>query len=366
VDEDWQMAKEKLICWHANFGKRHKLAGWAITPLILISLAMISILDHFVSNGKKYFCIGAVFLFFVMSSSFSFPIFEDMEFTGQTMLFITDSRVDTRFAGEEGHGRMAGQEEDAVDADVLDEVDVLDDSDVLDGYEDSELENMDDIDKYTLDEILEGNNAAAAELAQSGGVQQSGEAVFDRDDWRLLLINKQHPIPEDYTFELGTIKGSMKCDKRIIEDLLAMLQGAKNDGINLVICSPYRDLNRQEVLFNRKIKTYMGRGMSYMDAYKISSQAVTVPGASEHQIGLALDIVCDNYFSLNEGFGETEAGRWLQEHSCEYGFTLRYPKGKEYITGIEYEPWHFRYVGKEAATVMKEKGICLEEFVDSL
>ena len=71
-------------------------------------------------------------------------------------------------------------------------------------------------------------------------------------------------------------------------------------------------------------------------------------------------------FRSNEGFGDTEAGKWLEEHSCEYGFTLRYPKGKEYITSIEYEPWHFRYVGKEAATVMKEKGICLEEFVDSL
>ena len=244
---------------------------------------------------------------------------------------------------------------------------ILDDADVLDGYEDTELENMEDIDKYTLDEILEENGAAAEESDASGGGQVSlDEVVFDKDDWRLLLINKQHPIPEDYTFELGTIKGSMKCDERIIEDLLAMLQAAKNDGIDLVICSPYRDLNRQQVLFNRKIKAYMGKGMSYMEAYKVSSQAVTVPGASEHQIGLALDIVCDSYYSLNEGFGDTEAGRWLEEHSCEYGFTLRYPKGKEYITSIEYEPWHFRYVGKEAATVMKEKGICLEEFIDSL
>ena len=192
------------------------------------------------------------------------------------------------------------------------------------------------------------------------------DAVFDRDDWRLLLINKQHPIPEDYTFELGTIKGSMKCDKRIIDDLLAMLQAARDDGINLVICSPYRDLNRQKVLFARKVKAYMDKGMSYIDAYKISSQAVTVPGASEHQIGLALDIVCTTYYMLNEGFSETEAGKWLQAHSYEYGFTLRYPRGKEYITGIEYEPWHFRYVGKEAAAVMKEKGICLEEFLDSL
>ena len=108
----------------------------------------------------------------------------------------------------------------------------------------------------------------------------------------------------------------------------------------------------------------MGQGMSYMEAYKLASQAVTVPGASEHQIGLALDIFCDTYTSLDEGFADTEAGKWLAEHSCEYGFTLRYPSGKEYITGIEFEPWHFRYVGKDAATIMKDENICLEEFWD--
>ena len=145
---------------------------------------------------------------------------------------------------------------------------------------------------------------------------------------------------------------------------MTMLQAAKADGVNLVICSPYRDLNRQEILFNRKIKAYMNKGMSYMEAYKLSSQAVTVPGASEHQIGLALDIVSDSYVSLDEGFGDTEAGKWLAEHSCEYGFILRYPLGKEYITSIEYEPWHFRYVGKDAAMLMTEQKITLEEFVE--
>ena len=88
-----------------------------------------------------------------------------------------------------------------------------------------------------------------------------------------------------------------------------------------------------------------------MEAYQLSSQAVTVPGASEHQIGLALDIVCNSYMSLDEGFGDTKAGKWLAANSCRFGFILRYPKGKEDITGIEYEPWHFRYVGKTAAPV---------------
>ena len=106
----------------------------------------------------------------------------------------------------------------------------------------------------------------------------------------------------------------------------------------------------------------MNKGMSYLDAYKVASQAVTLPGASEHQVGLAIDIVCDTYQLLDEGFGNTDAGIWLSEHCSEYGFILRYPAGKENITGIEYEPWHFRYVGPDAADVIAKHKITLEEF----
>ena len=163
--------------------------------------------------------------------------------------------------------------------------------------------------------------------------------------------------------ELGVEAEFVQMD---FDSVLIGIQAAKYDWINLQICSPYRDMNRQVYLFQRKINAYMKQGMSYMDAYALTAQAVTVPGASEHQIGLALDIVCDTYSYLNEGFGDTEAGKWLAEHSCEYGFILRYPKGKEYITGIEYEPWHFRYVGREAAMIITSEELTLEEFVDSL
>ncbi|MDE7331691.1 MAG: M15 family metallopeptidase [Lachnospiraceae bacterium] len=222
------------------------------------------------------------------------------------------------------------------------------------------------------DAVLQDAGETAAEtVAVPAGAETesqdkgSADTAFDEQDWKLTLINKQHPIPEDYSFTLGTIKtdrGNMKCDERIIEELNSMMQDAKEDGIHLAICSPYRDLARQESLFNRKIKTYMRGGMTYMDAYKISSQAVTVPGASEHQAGLALDIICDTYTVLEEGFADTPAGIWLEENCARYGFILRYPKGKELITGIEFEPWHFRYVGREAAEIIMEEEICLEEF----
>ena len=197
-------------------------------------------------------------------------------------------------------------------------------------------------------------------------IPSAGLSYAYEDDWMLLLVNKQHTIPEDYEFTLGTINGNMRCDERIIPYITRMLKDAKKDGIHLIICSPYRDIKRQEALFNRKISAYMEDGMSYMEAYRITAQTVTVPGASEHEIGLAFDIVSDTYYSLTEGFGETEAGLWLLNHCYEYGFILRYPEGKEHITGIEYEPWHYRYVGKEAATVIMKKGITLEEYVEDL
>jgi D-alanyl-D-alanine carboxypeptidase len=209
---------------------------------------------------------------------------------------------------------------------------------------------------------LPGEEEAAEVVEEVGAAADS--PVFSADDWRLLLINKQRPIPDDYEPVLGTIKGYMKCDERIIDDLLLMMQGAQDDGINLAIVSPYRDLAYQERLFNRKIDSYMRHGLSYLEAYKQSAHTVTVPSTSEHEIGLALDITSRSHQSLSVAFAETEEGRWLAEHSYEYGFVVRYPEGKEYITSIQFEPWHFRYVGREAARIIYEKQLTLEEFWD--
>ena len=245
----------------------------------------------------------------------------------------------------------------------VDEEEALDDDDVIEGYDNNELDvSVDEIDQYSLEDILEANEVSKGMKNEHG----SAASHLSKDDWQLVLVNKQHPVPDDYTFTLGTIKGAMKCDVRIIEDLMHMMKAAKADGINLVICSPYRDYNRQTVLFNRKIDYYIEKGYSYMESYKLASMTVTVPGASEHQIGLALDIVSTSYSALETGFGDTKAGQWLRENCDEYGFILRYPQGKEYITGIQYEPWHFRYVGQEAASAIMEREITLEEFLEEL
>ena len=186
--------------------------------------------------------------------------------------------------------------------------------------------------------------------------------VFDRNDWRLILVNKQHSVPSDYSFPLGSLAANLECDERVIDDLVMMLRDARSAGMNIWIVSPYRSGDKQENLFNYDLGKYMSSGMNYFDAYQLAAEAVTLPGTSEHQIGLAFDIVNNEYAHLGEGFGDTREGLWLAENCYKYGFILRYPKDKEYITTIEYEPWHFRYVGREAAAYMTLKGLTLEEF----
>ncbi len=340
--------REKLIVKFTGIARAHRSMKYPCLTVAVV-LFFYHILMHFVNNGKRYASVVFVAIFFMSSCSFSFAVFAER--TG----FISTQETYSAIV-EDSDITLAEQPVNPQEQIILEENTAV-----------SECETEEDSEEmvaYSLDDLL-AHREGEAYQAPSTDIEDTGEEyVFSSSDWRLVLINKQHPIPEEYDFTLGTFTAGMRCDERIIEDLLLMMQAAKADGVNLEVCSPYRGDNRQEYLFNRKIKKYMGQGMSYMEAYKLASQTVTVPGASEHQVGLALDIWSDTYKTLDKGFEDTEAGRWLAEHSCEYGFILRYPEGKEYITSIEYEPWHFRYVGREAAMTMKQENICLEEFWD--
>ena len=187
--------------------------------------------------------------------------------------------------------------------------------------------------------------------------------TIDKDDWRLMLVNKQNPVPDDFDVKLSGINESLYADERIIDDIYRMVDAAADDGVDLMICSAYRSYERQRNLFNNKINHLMADGMTYLEAYKVGSMNVTVPGTSEHHLGLALDILTGSYTAMDDGFGETNAGKWLAENAPDYGFILRYPKGKEEITGIVYEPWHFRYVGTKYAKDITKRGVCLEEYL---
>ncbi|MDD7026301.1 MAG: M15 family metallopeptidase [Lachnospiraceae bacterium] len=311
---------------------------------MLLKIVLIIFLDcmakYLKQNRKRLAAAGLAVLVFFVSSSFSAPSFQNQQTANMVQ---AEEKQSADLAQEQGQLSDEGGEL------LLTET----------GGNDHSGNDA----KYSAEEIL-GDSHSQKLLKQNTGTV--GTEGFSKDDWNLILVNKQHPVPEDYTFEMGTITANMKCDARILPELFAMLQAAKEDGVNLIVCSPYRDISLQNVLFERKINLYMGQGDNYMEAYKKASQIVTVPGASEHQIGLALDIICDTYTILDEGFGKTAAGQWLWEHSREYGFILRYPEGKEHITGIDYEPWHFRYVGKEAAAIIMDNGLTLEEFVESI
>ena len=213
-----------------------------------------------------------------------------------------------------------------------------------------------------IKEYLENVDETEEDLLQRDYTQDYDDYEFDPEDWRLRLINKSHFIPDDYEFPLGSIGGYNSCDKRVIPDLVAMLAAAREDGVNLSIASPYRMHATQIMLYDNKITKFMNTGMTYLEAYKLAGQAVTIPGASEHEAGLCFDILSDDYHALNDGFSNTRGGQWLEANAHYYGFILRYPKDKEYITTIEFEPWHFRYVGVEAASVMYKENLTLEEF----
>lgn len=145
-----------------------------------------------------------------------------------------------------------------------------------------------------------------------------------------------------------------------------MMDACRAAGLSPLICSSYRTQEYQERLFNNKVDQLMAQGYSRTEAEEEAGTAVAVPGTSEHQLGLAVDIVDLNYQLLDHGQEKTDVQKWLIEHCWEYGFILRYPENKSEITGIIYEPWHYRYVGKEAAKEITEAGICLEEYLESI
>lgn len=188
-------------------------------------------------------------------------------------------------------------------------------------------------------------------------------------DWDLLLVNKTHPLPKNYKADLGTI-GNYKLNKKVIPHYEALAKAAKKAGNPLVIVSSYRSPDYQEKIYQQQIDNYIKEGKSKQEAKKETADYMTKPGTSEHHTGLSLDVLGADYYedggTLEEKFAHTKSGKWLNDHCAEYGFIIRYPKAKEKITAIQYEPWHLRYVGKENAEYIMKHHLCLEEYIDEL
>ena len=180
----------------------------------------------------------------------------------------------------------------------------------------------------------------------------------------LRLANPLNLLPEGYEPELAMTEEEEYVDARCAEPLARMLADCRQAGNAPYICSAYRTTEKQTYLYNNKIQRLINEGVDPAKAPAVAARSVAIPGASEHQLGLAVDIIDYYYPYLDRQQEETGTQQWLMENSWRYGFILRYPSDKSDITGTIYEPWHYRYVGPDEAAEIYELGLCLEEYLE--
>jgi len=182
------------------------------------------------------------------------------------------------------------------------------------------------------------------------------------NEWNLKLVNYENSLPNNFVPQLSSIDNTRKFDKRAIEKLKQMIADMKKDKISDIwVQSSYRSIEQQQKVYDKKIDEYIKSGKTHKEAEELTLKVINKPGTSEHNLGLAVDF---NYVNLE--FENTKAFKWLKENAESYGFILRYKKEKEGITKVNYEPWHWRYVGKEHAKKINELDLCLEEYIEYL
>ncbi len=210
------------------------------------------------------------------------------------------------------------------------------------------------------------------------GVMVTGEVEIDgaihhftSTGAKILVVNPWNYLPEDYEPDLKALPANLssnnqKVDASCYDDLVAMLEACNAESPRACVVSSYRTQEYQEKLYKRKVSRVEAQGYSYEDALVEAAKVVAIPGTSEHQTGLAVDIVDSRDWSLTEKQATYPAQQWLMAHCWEYGFILRYPADKTNVTGIIYEPWHYRYVGKALSKELHDLGLTLEEYLINL
>ncbi|SDQ15998.1 M15 family metallopeptidase [Carnobacterium viridans] len=208
-------------------------------------------------------------------------------------------------------------------------------------------------------------------LAEEAEHQAMLDALPDAstEDWNLELVNNWTKIDESIERPLSALPNSngLLVDQRIIEEYTAMTDAGKEAGHEIIAVSTFRSVELQTTNYNNSIQKYVDEGHSKEEAVKLTEDYIAIPGGSEHHTGLAIDVMDTEWLNSGKGliaeFDTQASQQWLVEHAADYGFVLRFPKGKEAETGIEYESWHFRYVGKENAAYMKNYNLSLEEYI---
>ena len=212
---------------------------------------------------------------------------------------------------------------------------------------------------------------APVQQPAENGAQQStltaAQAQAILDDPRMILVSRTHPITEDYPIETKECGSATAINKTLqteaADAFLSMQAAAAKDGVDVRMQSGYRSVSYQKKLYDNKTQYYRNKGLSEAAAREKAAAIVNPPGCSEHNCGLAADLNSPEHPTLDTGFADTAAFRWLCENAEQYGFILRYPKEAESVTGITYEPWHWRYVGPENAALLNQSGLCLEDAI---
>ena len=229
-------------------------------------------------------------------------------------------------------------------------------------------------DRLSPSSTAEPTSAAASEGAEESRDNALGltkaEAAAMLADPMMVLVNHTNKMPDNYTFDTKECGSQTAVNKTLqtpaCDAFLEMQKAAAADGVTVWMQSGYRSVKYQTGLYERKTKYYTDRGYDTATAKEMAAAVVNPPGYSEHNCGLAADLNSPEHTGLDEGFENTTAFRWLCEHAVEYGFILRYPKGAEDKTEITYEPWHWRYVGRENAAKINASGLCFEDYIAQL
>ena len=179
--------------------------------------------------------------------------------------------------------------------------------------------------------------------------------------WNLILVNDDYCVPRNYEVELTELSNGEKVDSRIYPQLQQMFDDARAEGLELFVREGYRTTQDQKDIMNERIQQYQDEGYSRGEAKKLAKEYVAEPGTSEHELGIAVDINADTSKCSSDA-----VYTWLANNEYKYGFIKRYPDNKIEITGVNNEPWHYRYVGVDAALEMQKKGLCLEEYIETL
>lgn len=226
-------------------------------------------------------------------------------------------------------------------------------------------------------------HSASEDTGEAKQVEASTQKIDDHDslvqalpktssssDWNLILINRDKPLLSDLRWPTELLPNGIEVDQRLIKPIQVWSEQAAKDGHDMAILSGYRSIGQQKANFQSSLNDYLAQGYSQEDAEEKVQELIQPEGASEHHSGLAIDVISQSYLNmggnLNTDFENQPAYDYYVSTMADHGFILRYPRDKEAITGINFEPWHYRYVGVENAKFMTDHNLCLEEYVDLL